>query len=89
MNEIKMKIQWAQVLFIVITMCYLSGCEKDSAKENSRLMRDCVKELKQEVRSVKSDLLDLNIKLIDIKIELSRFHSNVNTHNLKIERKMP
>jgi hypothetical protein len=83
-----MKIQCIQVFVVIFTMCYLSGCERNDSRENNRLIRESMKELTQEVRKVKSDLVDTNIKLIDIKIELNRFHMDSNTHNLKVQRKM-
>lgn len=88
MNEVKMKMQWAQVLLVVFAMYYLSACERDSTKENNRMMKENFKQLTQEIRGVKSELLDANIKLINIKIDLNRFHSDMNSHNLKVQRKM-
>jgi hypothetical protein len=82
-----MKMQWAQVLLIVFAMYYLSACERDASKESNRLMIETIKEVSKEVRNVKSELLDTNIKLIETKIQLSRFHSDMNAHNLKMQRK--
>lgn len=83
-----MKMQWAQVLLIVFAMYYLSACERDATKENNRMMKESFKELTQQVRAVNSELLSINLKLIETKIEISRFHSDMNAHNLKMERKM-
>lgn len=83
-----MKMQWAQVLLIVFAMYYLSACERDSTRENNRMMKESFKELTQEVKNVKSELLNENMKLNDLKIQLIRFHSDMNAHNLKAQRKM-
>ncbi len=83
-----MKMQWAQVLLIVFAIYYLSACERDAMKESNRLMRETIKEVSKEVRAVKAELLDTNLKLIETKIELSRFHSDMNAHNLKMQRKI-
>jgi hypothetical protein len=84
-----MKMQWAQVLLIVFAMYYLSACERDASKESNRLMIETIKEVSKEVRAVKAELLDTNLKLIETKIELNRFHSDMNAHNLKMQRKTP
>lgn len=83
-----MKIQWLQILVIIFAMHYLSACERDTMNENNRLLRSKIEDISAEIRKVKSELFDSNSKLSDLKYETSRFHVDMNIHNLKVQKKM-